>query len=462
MTSHEKKCMPEVHAGDRGQALVVGGGLAGLLTARVLADHFDRVIILERDRYPACAEPRNGIPQARHVHILLMRGRQILETLFPGLTNELVRRGAQRVDTSEEMALLNYHGWSVRYQGAFAMLTFTRPLLDHCLRRRLAECAAVTFREGYRVVGLTASQDGRAVTGARYRRRDGGRRERILHGDFVVDATGRFSRAPDWLASLGYERPEEVVVNPFLGYATRMYEPPAAFDADWKALVLLGSPPDESRGGVLLPVEGGRWLVTLAGIGRDYPPTDDEGFLTFARTLRSSVLYESIRNAEAVTAAAGYRATANRLRRYEAMSRWPKRFAVLGDAVCALNPIYAQGMTVTAMGVMTLKQMLSRKRAIDRAQSFQRELARINRTPWLMATADDFRWPVTEGRSPRLLIRLQQQYLDGVIALATERPAIGRAFSEVAHLLKPPQVLLRPHIALRVLARALDPRSALE
>ena len=78
-------------------AVVAGGSVAGLLATRALADHFERVTLIERDVLPNNFERRKGVPQGRHVHILLMRGQSIMEEFFPGLADELCTAGAVHV-----------------------------------------------------------------------------------------------------------------------------------------------------------------------------------------------------------------------------------------------------------------------------------------------------------------------------------------------------------------------------
>jgi hypothetical protein len=125
----------------------------------------------------------------------------------------------------------------------------------------------------------------------------------------------------------------------------------------------------------------------------------------------------------------------------------------LGDAVCAFNPVYGQGMTVAALGASALDRCLS-VQGFDKpgmARGFQRRLAKINETPWLMATGEDFRWPVTEGSRPGLASQLMHRYMDQIILLAARKPEVQLLFLEVAHLLRPPAELFRPGVALQVL-----------
>jgi 2-polyprenyl-6-methoxyphenol hydroxylase-like FAD-dependent oxidoreductase len=451
-------------------ALVIGGGVAGLLAARVLADHAERVTIVERDELPAGPTPRKGAPQARHVHVLLARGREALEGLFPGLEAELAAAGAIPIDWTADTAWLSAAGWARRFPSHLRSHACSRDLLEWALRRRLSAEPRVAFLPRHEVAGLIATDDGARVVGIRARDRaagaDGAGAARPLWADLVVDAAGRGSRAPRWLEEIGYAAPAETVVNAFLGYTSRLYARPAGFQADWKGLYIQSDPPRTLRGGVLLPIEGDRWLVTLGGAGKDYAPSDEAGFLAFARSLPSQALYEAIREATPLSPIATYRATENRIRHYERLARWPEGFAVTGDGVCAFNPVYGQGMTNAALAALTLDDCLRAAGRRDAAQPglthrFQRELARRNQTPWLLATGADYRVPQTAGGAPSPTMRLSHRYLDRALRAATRDSAVRLALMEVLHLVKPPATLFRPDVLWRVLAPATTARPAI-
>ncbi len=356
---------PTAKAIPRHHAVVVGGSLAGMLAARVLSDHFDGVTLLERDRFTETPAARKGLPQGRHVHVLLERGRGAMERFLPGLTRELVRAGAEPLDATRDVAWMNPYGWYVRFPGDLLLLASTRDLIDWGVRGRVAALPNVRIHQGADVAGLIRGPgDGARVAGVRLRSRTAGaevdRGGAELAADLVVVADGRNSRLPEWLTALGYEPPEETVVNSFQGYASRFYRPPAEFESDWKALYIQQAPPGDPRGGLVSPVEGGRWLVSLVGGDGHYPPTDEAGFLDGVRTLRIPDLYEAIRDAEPLGPIVGYRATENRLRHYERGGCWPEGLVALGDAVCALNPVYGQGMTTAVLGAEVLDRCLRR------------------------------------------------------------------------------------------------------
>ena len=439
-------------------AVVVGGSMAGMLAARVLSDHFDVVTLLERDGLPETPAARKGLPQGRHVHVLLERGRGVLERFLPGLTGELVRAGALLLDATQDVAWMSPYGWYVRFPGDLPLLASSRDLIDWGVRGRVAALPNVRIRQGVDVSGLIRGpRDGASVAGVRLRTRPTGleadRGGAELAADLVVVADGRNSRLPDWLTAMGLEPPRETVVNSFQGYASRFYRPRAGFKADWKALYIQQAPPDDPRGGLVSPVEGGLWLVSLVGGDGDYPPTDEAGFLAFARSLRSPALYEAIAGAEPLTPIAGQRATENRLRHYDRLGRFPEGVVAVGDAVCAFNPVYGQGMTAAALGAEVLDRWLrgeSSHRGPGRGRVFQHSLARATAVAWQLSTGADCRFRTTEGPPRGRVARLTGRHIDGVMRASTRRPWVRRRLAEVLHLLRPPSALFGPGVLARL------------
>jgi 2-polyprenyl-6-methoxyphenol hydroxylase-like FAD-dependent oxidoreductase len=368
-------------------ALVVGGSLGGLLAARVLSEHCREVTVVERDLLPAQPGPRRGVPQARHQHALLKRGRLIIERLFPGMWDELIAAGAPVVDMADDFEWLTPSGWAVRFASEFLMLTCSRDLLEWSIRRRLLSNPRVRF----------------------------------------------------------------------VGYASRIYKRRPDQARDCSGVYVQPAPPTFTRGGVILPLEGDRWHITLAGGSGDYPPTDERQFIDFARSLRSPRLYEIIEQAEPLSPVSGFGATENRWRHYERMERWPDGLVILGDAACAFNPVYAQGMTTAALAAETLGRCLSRRRHAGPSgigREFQRALAKVCAPPWMLATGEDYRYEGAEGGSSSAFTRLMHRYVDRVVRLTTERADVRRVLLEVFHMLRPPSALFQPWIVARALGLA--------
>ncbi len=445
--------MPHIERYKGKHALLIGGSLAGLLAARVLANHFEQVTIIERDTFPNGPTHRNGVPQARHNHILLLRGKAIFERFFPGLEQELLASGATSADAGNEFLSVSIFGRIAPVRMGVQMLLCSRNLIEWQVRQRLGEYKNIRILSRVEATGFLAQEDNQRVVGVQLRPRGDEPVPNTLTADLVVDCSGRGSRASEWLDGLGYPTPETTVVNSHLGYSTRWFKRPEQ-PQPWKGVLIAVKPPDNPRAGSLLPAEGGRWIVTLAGTAGLYPPTDEAGFMEFASQLSDPILYNAIRQAEPVSQIFGYRRTENQWRHYERLKDWPGGFVVMGDAACCFNPIYGQGMTAAALGASLLDGMLqTQPGAVTTSfvKTFQARLAKRLETPWLMATNEDFRWENTEGDRPGPVARLMQAYFDRVIKLACQDARASLAFNEVVQLLQPPTSLFSP----RILAPAL-------
>lgn len=443
-------------------ALIIGNGMAGLLAARVLADHFAHVTVVERDTIPDTPIPRKGVPQAHQLHNLVVRGCMILDQLFPGLHEQLTAAGASLIEWPSDMLWLGKAGWSPRFRTGLTSYSCTRYLLEWGVRAQLkATFPNVSILEKQRVNALVANQDNTRIIGVQLQTQAENDAEtsnstsHTLSADLVVDASGRTSQTPKWLASLGYPEPTQTTINPHVGYASRYYETPDGFAEDWKVLLVQSRPPENNRAGASFVMENNLRVVTLVGVGKDYPPTDDQGFLDFARSLPTPRLAEFISHARPATPLYGYRIPYNRQIHYERMARWPDGFVVLGDAVCSFNPTYGQGMTVSGEGVLALDACMREQRQrhpsgalIGLGRRFQQKLSQVIATPWTFTTGEDSRYPTTEGSKQDPQTKMMQWLLDGVMLYAIENKEMHRTLVEVMHMVKSPEALLRPDFVL--------------
>ena len=438
-------------------AVVIGASIAGLLAGQVLSDHFEHVTIIERDRITEDMEARKGVPQGRHVHVLLKKGAFLLSELFPDLSSTLIQSGAPYLDSIEDVRWHHFGVWKAHFSSNIRGYSQSRPLLEKSMRDRVSARANVHFIDACEITQLCANNDNTRVTGVQLRHQNDNHLEEELAADLVVDASGRGSRASQWLMSLGYDKVKESIVKVDIGYASRIYRRPCQTQLGWKALVIYPKPPGEKRGGYVVPIEDDCWIVTLVGWLRDYPPDDETGFLDYARSLPVSNLYEAIKDAEPVTPIVTHKFPANRRRHYEQMSRFPEGFVILGDAACSFNPIYGQGMTTAALEASMLNDYLCQQQRnvvegdpIHLTQRCQQAIAKVVKVPWLLATSEDFRYPETEGKRPTFM-RLLNWYVGKLHVLVSSYPVATIRFYEVLHMLKSPLVLFEPRILFAIL-----------
>ena len=442
------------------QAVVIGAGMGGLTAAGALADHFDQVVVLERDTLPSEPTYRAGTPQARHVHALLLSGQRALSELFPGFEQDLERAGAVplRVGLDVRMERPGYDPFPQRDLGWFSYAV-SRPTIERAVRRRVESRANTTLRQNCRVQEVLASPNGEAVTGVRYDNGDGA--SETIAADLVVDASGRGALTLALLQSIGRPLPEETTIGIDLGYATCIFAIPDDASTDWKGVMTFGQAPQNSRGGLMLPLEGNRWMATIGGRHGDVPPGDAEGFLTYARALRTPTIYNAISHAKRLDGVARYGFPESVRRHFERLDVFPRGLLPIGDAICRFNPVYGQGMSVAALEACLLQRLLERL-AGDRlagdsdpiaglAPAFFAEIQTLIETPWSVAIFD-FVFPDTRGQRPADF-ETTLKFGIALTRLAAEDPDVHKLTVEVQHLLRPRSVYRDPALVQRVLAK---------
>jgi hypothetical protein len=307
---------------------------------------------------------------------------------------------------------------------------------------------SVTFAPPSDVVGLTTVRNGERVTGVRVLRRTDDSAAEVHEAELVIDAGGRGSRAPAWLETLGCGRAEEDRVRMDLHYTSRRYRLRSdALGGDLASVQ--AATPTNPRAGVLARLEGGEWLLTLAGILGDEPPIDADGFLAFARSLAFPDIYEEIRDGEPIDEPSKYRFLESVRRRYERMPRLPDAFLPFGDSFCSFNPVYGQGMTVAALQALALQQHL-RRLGSPSTRRILRDFARVVDIAWDTARGADLSLPGVPGHRS-FSQRSIGSYIARLHAAAEHDASLAIAFVRVSGLVDPPSALLRPRVLLRVL-----------
>ena len=436
------------------QVVVIGAGMGGLTAARALADYFERVVVLENDALPDRAEYRPGTPQAKHTHALLAGGQQALCELFPDFDRDLVAMGAVPIraglDVRSERP--GYDPFPQRDLG-FDAYAQSRPQLELGVRRRARAHAGIELREQCRVRKLVASGDGLAVTGVSFTT-SGGTSDTVT-ADLVVDCSGRGTPTLDLLDSIGQPLPQETAIGVDVAYSTAVFAIPEHAPRDWKAVMYFPQPPS-SRGAFLFPMEGERWIVTLAARHGDRPPGDLDGFVEFTRTLRTPTIADAIESAKPLGDVVRYGFPASTHRHYDRLTEFPNGLLPMGDAVCRFNPVYGQGMSVAAQEAVALRHFLASRAAEPNpldglSRAFFAQCSALIETPWAGAAIPDFIHPDTRGERPTNFEQTIRFSL-ALTKLMARDPAVHKLVVEVQNLLKPRSVYFEPDLMQRVMA----------
>ncbi|MFD3738977.1 NAD(P)/FAD-dependent oxidoreductase [Streptomyces sp. CB00316] len=432
---------------DHNRAVVLGASMAGLLAARVLADSYTEVLVVERDGLEdlagpdGSAETRRGVPQGRHVHALLARGRHILEELFPGFTEELVAGGAITGDVTGNVRWIMDGHRMPKPHSDMLLLSMSRPFLEQRVRARVRSLPNVRFLERHDVTGLLTADGGKAVVGVSVTE-DGA--ESTLSADLVVDAGGRRSRTPAWLKELGYAEVPEDQMAISVGYATQYYRLPDGVMPDEISIDVVASP-ELPRGAICAKIDGDRTVVTAYGYLGDYPPSTSAGFLDFLKSLSGTDIHDAVRDHQPLGDPVAYRFPANLRRRYELLPALPDGLLVLGDAVCSFNPVYGQGMTVAALGATVLRDHVTGDQAPDSHAYFADLAARAVDDVWEMTTGADLAFPGVEGDRTEEW-QAEQGYVADLLTAATRDHSLLTAYARVVFLVDPPSALAAPEI----------------
>jgi 2-polyprenyl-6-methoxyphenol hydroxylase-like FAD-dependent oxidoreductase len=423
---------------------VIGASLAGLFAAAAAHRAGWAVTVLERDDVPDEATVRPGVPQGTQPHVFLCRGMRAAEQLLPGLTTDLAAAGAVRIATGQ-LPWLGESGWSPLGGHGFDISSASRPLLELVVRRRVRALSGVGLRGGQRVDGMHRRPGSPGARAGWVLETSAGE---AVPAEVVIDASGRSSRLPHRLAGLGVGQAPVSSMDAQIGYATRVYRGEGTG-------VVVQATPEAPRGGLALPIEGGRWLVCVVGYGGDRPPRDAGAFTAYLRGLRDPALADQAERWTPLGDVAIHRQTANVWHHYEDVTDWPAGVLAVGDALCAFNPVYGQGITVAACQAELLVGGLAAGPALAadaaRTRRLQRAMAGVAAFPWAVATGADVRFPASGGRQTRsqALLSAWARQLGVLSAHGNLRAAA--ALSHTYHLVGSPWALFHPALFAAVL-----------
>jgi 2-polyprenyl-6-methoxyphenol hydroxylase-like FAD-dependent oxidoreductase len=438
------------------RAVVIGGGIAGLSAAAVLADHFEQVDILERDKITASTQSRPGIPQDRHPHGLLVSGLKALNEILPGFEQDLAAAGAVPVKIAEEFRVERTDVGALPCRDlGLSILCASRPLIEAVLKNRVLAIANVSLRSECRVGGILES-DG-VARGVQFDR--GPARSQTLESDLVVDASGRGALTLSLLEALGWARPEVSEVSLEIGYSTMIVRFAPHDLPQWKIVLTETNPPHSALKGVFVPLEDDRWYITIADHAA-VPRLQSWGdFISTVSNLKMQTLSQVLSHAQPIDTIRHFGFSANRWHHFEQI-RLPRGVLPLGDALCRFNPSYGQGMASAAMQARLLRAALkSTALAADpiaAAQAaFMGDVQSVIQQPWNMSTGVDLAFPEARGERPENFEE-NRRFQAKLIRAAVADPVVHRAMIEVGQLLQPLAILREPRIRDRIEAASAE------
>ncbi|MFZ7942871.1 FAD-dependent oxidoreductase [Neobacillus sp. 19] len=434
------------------RAVVIGGSIAGMLAARVLSDFFAEVLIIEKDQMNDHILTRTGVPQGSHGHALLKSGEEILNDLFPGIVEELIKAGSVKSDFASELAW-NHHGrWKVKYHAGMSIIQQSRPFLEWRILLRLKQIPNISFMYESKAKKLLVDDNQVEVKGIVIQK--GGEMNEEILADLVIDAAGAGSQTSTWLKQLGYQTPAKTEVKVDLFYASRIYRSLSSKKKDWGSLLVYPNPPLQNRGGGIFPIENQRWMVTLLGYGVESPPKSGNEFLAYAKCLEKPEVYNAIKDGQPETDITIYRFPALRRFHFEKLSHFPNRLIVMGDAFCRMDPVFGQGMSISALEAVALKNELQKAVHINGLTQISlvthRRFSKIIDVPWLIALTEDFRFSHTIGKKPFGLPFLMWYVKKVILACETNEAIYGKLIN-VLQLKAHPFTLFSPAALINVL-----------
>jgi 2-polyprenyl-6-methoxyphenol hydroxylase-like FAD-dependent oxidoreductase len=434
-----------------GTAVVLGGSIAGLLAARVLADHAERVVVVERDEITGAPAPRPGVPQSTQVHTLLPGGRRQLDRWFDGFSREAVAAGA--VQSGPDDLRVHYNGRLKVSTPDVDFLSSSRPFLEALVRRRTTSLPNVVAVRG-RALGVELA-DGR-VTGVRHETPEG---ETVrLDADFVVDAMGRSSRLGHWLAAAGWQQPGTRRMNIDVNYTTARFQRKESRPEVTTALAFwaLDRLPADVAPAACSAIEDDQWMIMFGGFGDDAPGRTPEEFRRICRALPGT--FADAVEGEMIGEIQPYKQADSRRRDYHLLDRFPARLVSVGDAVASFNPIYGQGMSSAALHASCLSEHLRSSPDLDApARRFFALQRVVVDAAWQTSATPDLALPHVGGPYPRGY-HLAKRLTDHVVDATVTDVEVSRRFNAVTEMRAHPSTLVTPGVVLRTLRATLRDR----
>ncbi len=445
----------DVRRRGRGTAVVIGGSIAGIAAAKACSETFERVIVLEKDDPHRRREGRPGAAQGWHLHHLLTAGQIELERLFPGIVDDMVREGAFKVDMAAQYRIRLGGSWKKPGTSDIEIVCAGRPLLEWCVRRRLDDEPRIDFRYESEVTDLVFDRANNSVIGVAV-----GDGTDVIPAEFVVDASGKNTRVPEFLDRIGIGAPEaeQDIINCF--YSTMYHRvPPERQWQDKVMVICYAYRPFEDTYAAQYYTDSSRTLLSTSLVAYNCysPPRTAKEFREFADLMPSPVIGENIDGLEAASPIYNFRYP-NMLRlHYEKKHKLPRALVAVGDAYTSADPVSGLGMSLALKEVREMQLLLGKYGPghQDLPRRYYRTIAKMADTAWFVIREQNlrFNWLKDVDKKRPFYFGVLTWYMDRLLELVHDDLDAYRQFLAVVHLVDPPLALMKPGIASRVIGK---------
>lgn len=427
------------------RAVVIGGSIAGLLSAKALSPFYREILIYDKDTLNVYPNNRKMTPQSHHVHIVLKAGEDGLNQLLPGFTDRMLSTGSTSIDMTQEMVSCSALGIAPKWKAGIQLLSQSRSLLEHSLYQYITkECSNLSFHQKS-IDGFHHDASTNQIKGVMVKGESG---LETIPADLVVDASGRGALGLRWLKKLGLELPLTDELRVMVGYASccvRLKEDPAR---NWKGVECGGPMPDHKIAGMLMPIEDGMHICSVTSRFDDFPPTEPNAFRDYLNKFPHKFFAEALEGAEIVSPIQKMRYESSKFRRYDKLNNLPSGYIPLGDALCSVNPCYGQGMSSAVLQAIALLKALNHTQQEVRADSNSSMLQRnyfneaipVCERIWKNGCLKDLRYPQVQ-QSRNFLSEEELEHYKELEKASIINPELRLQLMRLNHLLDNPSVL---------------------
>jgi flavin-dependent dehydrogenase len=424
-------------------AIILGGGISGLLVSKVLSKKYEKVIIIEKDELEDRPEVRQGQSHAGQFHVLLLRGLNTMERYFQGITEELKDGGAVDLDLGDGAYWYSYGGVKQNIITGINTLLSSRKLIDYTVRKRVEKIPNVQIVDKTRYIDLIEKNG--TIIGVKVKAID--TEEYEIESDLVIDATGRGTLTPKWLENNHYPKPEEekTIVN--ITYKTAIYNRPVGGIQQGKMMMYSPKSP-EKIGVVIQPIENNKNLVCVAGWHKEDPPTDED-LMEFLKQLPDQRFYNVLAACQKESDFVTYKFPFCLRKYFEKLSKFPKGFLPIGDVFCNLNPAHGQGITSACLQVEILEELIEKHDPANMSKIYFKKVSKVLDQCWNASAFENFRYEETIGKKPKG-VNTVNKYMVAIHKAANKNASVYAELVKVSVMIKPAINLFSPNFLWKV------------